>query len=217
MSAPPTRNVSASTTVTAPRPPTTNRSPPAAGPARRARLLLSEFRAFASGSSERSTRRGRYAFSAGSLKAKSTADTAITGYAIHTVAAESSSSSGRSAAAWTTFATTSTRRPIPAIDEHAGDRAEDDLGRQAERDEEARRKRRSGELEDANRQGDPEDPIADHRDQAAGPDEPELQRRRRSSPRLVTPRGSRQLGPGEVAVRVGAAVPVELPGLADLR
>jgi hypothetical protein len=71
--------VTASTTATVPRPPARKSAPPAAGPMSRARLLFSEFIAFACTSSSFGTRRGRNAFSAGLANVKRVAETSITG------------------------------------------------------------------------------------------------------------------------------------------
>ena len=64
--------------------------------------------------------------------------------------------------------------PIPPIDVHPRHRAEHDAGHEQGQDHAAGRQRRAGEAVDLEREPDEEDPVSDHRDQAADPQQPEI-------------------------------------------
>ena len=175
ISAAATTNETASMIVTASNPPVATITPASTGPISLARWLFSPFSALAvtRSSSGFSSRLGRRACSAGWKSCSRQLMPNSTTYATQMPSA-SIASSGRIADRQDQVDDHHQALPVPSVHEHAGDRAEGDRGDQEGEHHGAGGEGRAGAPVDLERQPHDQDPVADHRDEAAEPEAGEV-------------------------------------------
>ena len=147
--------------------------PPSGDPIRRARLSAIARAAFAAGSSSSSTTRTSNAALAGLLTRVSTPWATVTTNAGHVRSAVTASSGSR-ATAWATFVADDRAPQVPAVDEVAGERAEQGGRGELGDEQQGGRDPGAGLGQHVDGQGDHQQPVAGVVDQPAGPDEPEV-------------------------------------------